>query len=262
MVLQTSPGSLSLSCTRFPGAVLTWMRATSSRSSRNAKRPCRYRHGESPRCMAMQELAHHGHLTATARKTCMNVPCHWYLVAIDTACPSGDPDIIPGDGHDSPQPPLRVYQGSARARWRGRTGTSCTGIRGKSRIQPRNSRKPRKGFHASGRDWLGFPVARCRSPLPVTWAVSSAGTTSGFRRAPAGLFSVASASSVVQVFLASFGLGPRYGIVGRDPVSRFPGWPASWSFLPERRRTLRAGRRPRDRTIPPGCCTRWPAGAR
>ena len=63
----------------------------------------------------MEEFAHDGHLTATARKTCANIPCHWYLVAIETAFSPGDPDIIPGDALESLEPLLRVYEGCARA---------------------------------------------------------------------------------------------------------------------------------------------------
>ena len=63
----------------------------------------------------MEEFAHDGHLTATARKTCANIPCHWYLVAIETAFSPGDPDIMPGDDRDSLEPLLRVYEGCARA---------------------------------------------------------------------------------------------------------------------------------------------------
>ena len=63
----------------------------------------------------MEEFAHDGHLTATARKTCANIPCHWYLVAIETAFSPGDPDIIPGDDRDSLEPLLWVYEGCARA---------------------------------------------------------------------------------------------------------------------------------------------------
>src|SRR5208282_5796198 len=62
------------------------------------------------RCVAltMEEFAHDGHLTATARETCANIPCHWYFVAIETASSPGDPGIIPGLSRlrDRPAPGL------------------------------------------------------------------------------------------------------------------------------------------------------------
>jgi len=63
----------------------------------------------------MEEFAHDGHLTATARKTRVYLPYHWYLVAIETAFSPGDPEIIPGDNRNSLEPLLRVYEGCARA---------------------------------------------------------------------------------------------------------------------------------------------------
>ena len=63
----------------------------------------------------MEEFAHDGHLTASARKTRVYLPYHWYLVAIEAAFSPGDPIIIPGGERDSLEPLLRAYEGCARA---------------------------------------------------------------------------------------------------------------------------------------------------